>query len=296
MNNFTEKMNNKQLWYSNPFFAFWRGYKMCLRVYASGVGDGEGTHISVYLHLMKGPYDDELEQSGHWPLRGMFKVELLDQLDDGKYTAFISLDRNAPNGCINRVIEEDLAIGFGNDIVSHEYILRSNYLENDSLYFMIAYHASEQNNEHVAPVTFKINNFTEKMKNKRLWYSDPFFAFLRGYKMCLAINAHEGEGTHVSFYLHLMKGPYDDELDQSGHWPLRGMFQVDLLGRLNDEKYTFFILFDSDTPRNCSDRVIDIDMAVGFGEESDILSHEYILQSNYLQHDSLYIMISYKKK
>ena len=35
------------------------------------------THVSVYLHLMKGPYDDKLEQSGHWPLSGTFTVELL---------------------------------------------------------------------------------------------------------------------------------------------------------------------------------------------------------------------------
>ena len=36
-----------------------------------------GTHVSVYLHLMKGPYNDKLEQSGHWPLSVTFTVELL---------------------------------------------------------------------------------------------------------------------------------------------------------------------------------------------------------------------------
>ena len=30
---------------------------------------------------------------------------------------------------------------------------------------------------HVAPVTFRMNNFTEKMKGKQVWYSDPFFLF-----------------------------------------------------------------------------------------------------------------------
>ena len=74
MNNFTEKMKNGQVWLSDPFFAFWRGYMMCLGVYADGYDYGEGTHVSVYLFLMKGPYDDRLEQSGHWPLRGRFKV------------------------------------------------------------------------------------------------------------------------------------------------------------------------------------------------------------------------------
>ena len=45
---------------------------MCLIVDAAGYGDGEGTHVSVFLYLLKGPHDDKLEQSGHWPLRGTF--------------------------------------------------------------------------------------------------------------------------------------------------------------------------------------------------------------------------------
>jgi len=67
MSNFTEKVKNKKKWISNPFFIFEGGHKMCLIVYAAGDGDGESTHISVFLRLMKGPYDDELEQSGHFP-------------------------------------------------------------------------------------------------------------------------------------------------------------------------------------------------------------------------------------
>ena len=58
---------------------------MCLRVDAAGNGDGKGTHVSVYLYLMKGPHDDELEQSGHWPLKGTFTIELLNQLNDSDH-------------------------------------------------------------------------------------------------------------------------------------------------------------------------------------------------------------------
>jgi len=107
MNNFTERMKNKQEWYSDPFFSFWRGYKMCLEVYAGKVGKVEEIH--VYLYLMKGPYDDELEQSGHWPLRGMFKVELLEQFYDGEYTVFLLYDSNVPTDYTNRVIEGNIA-------------------------------------------------------------------------------------------------------------------------------------------------------------------------------------------
>ena len=79
MYNFTNKKVNKEKWISSPFFAYEGGYQMCLRVDAAGYGDGEGTHVSVYLHLMKGPHDDKLEQSDHWPLRGTFTIELTTQ-------------------------------------------------------------------------------------------------------------------------------------------------------------------------------------------------------------------------
>ena len=62
-----------------------------MQVYAAGYGDGEGTHVSVFLHLMKGPHDDKLEQSGHWPLRGTFTIELLNQLNDSDHYSHIVL-------------------------------------------------------------------------------------------------------------------------------------------------------------------------------------------------------------
>jgi len=79
---------------------------MCLNVYAGGNGNGKGTHVSVYLYLMKGPYDDKL---GHWPLRGMFKAELLSQVNDGKYTDFIPFDIHVPSKHTDRVTKRDIA-------------------------------------------------------------------------------------------------------------------------------------------------------------------------------------------
>ena len=135
MNNFTVKMKNRQLWYSDPFFAFWRGYKMCLNVDAGGHGDGDGTHVSVFLYLLKGPYDDRLEQSGDWPLRGRFKIKLLDQINDNNYANDITFDGNR-----DRVKEPDISTGYGKtQFMSHKTILHSNYLQHDSLYFMISY-------------------------------------------------------------------------------------------------------------------------------------------------------------
>ena len=52
---FTKKVIDKEVWNSRPFFAFEKGYQMYLKIHAGGVGNGEGTHVSIYLGLMKGP-------------------------------------------------------------------------------------------------------------------------------------------------------------------------------------------------------------------------------------------------
>ena len=83
--NFNKKMKNMQERYSSSFLAFSGGYLIMLEVYASGYSNGKGTHVSVFLRLMRGPYDNELQQSGHWPLRGTFTIELLNQFNDNDH-------------------------------------------------------------------------------------------------------------------------------------------------------------------------------------------------------------------
>ena len=39
---------------------------MCLGVDANGDGDGAGTHVSVFVTIMRGEHDDKLT----WPFRG----------------------------------------------------------------------------------------------------------------------------------------------------------------------------------------------------------------------------------
>ena len=75
MPDFDKHATTNTEWYSTPFFAYKGGYIMRLQAYAAGTDDGKGTHLSVYLHIMKGPYDDKLK----WPPRGQFSIELIDQ-------------------------------------------------------------------------------------------------------------------------------------------------------------------------------------------------------------------------
>ncbi|XP_065901450.1 TNF receptor-associated factor 5-like [Dysidea avara] len=85
-------MSNQFERYSDSFYSHDKGYQLCLRVDPAGNGDGKGTHLSVFLYLMKGAYDDELT----WPLRGKFQVKLLNQLSDCEHysVAWVYDDHN----------------------------------------------------------------------------------------------------------------------------------------------------------------------------------------------------------
>ena len=294
MSNLSEKINNKEQWYSSPFFAFDGGYQMCLKVYAAGHDTGEGTHLSVYIHLMKGPHDDKLQQSGYWPLRGTFTIKLLNQVSDHHHSINITFSAYTCEECTKRVVKGDITVGWGlPTFLSHDTI--SYYLKSSSLNFGILY---EDNNPPIpcnqtAPITLKMFNLSEKINNKERWYSSPFFAFDGGYQMCLKVYAagHDtGEGTHLSVYIHLMKGPHDDKLQQSGHWPLRETFTIKLLNQYGGQYNSKKVTFSAYSCEKCTKRVVKNDIGVGCGLPT-FLPHDTI---NYLKSNSLNFGILYE--
>ena len=155
MVDFAKSRQMKEDWYSEPFLAFNEGYQVCLRVYADGFGDGKGTHVSVFLHVMKGAHDDNLEQSGHWPLRGTFIIELLNQLSDkDHHSRKIVFNTHTDDDNTKRVTKGNRAIvGWG----LHQFIslstldlLHNNdngYFKNDTLYFRVSYTQYAQTQE-----------------------------------------------------------------------------------------------------------------------------------------------------
>ena len=51
--------------YNPPLFTSLHGYRMCLRLYLDGDGQGKGMHVSLFLVIMKLDYDDLLL----WPFK-----------------------------------------------------------------------------------------------------------------------------------------------------------------------------------------------------------------------------------
>ena len=83
MTNFSQHKSAGDTWYSPPFYSHIGGYKMCLRVHANGVGVDTGTHVSVFVHLMRGEYDNDLL----WPFRGWIIFELVNRRADTRHVS-----------------------------------------------------------------------------------------------------------------------------------------------------------------------------------------------------------------
>ncbi len=61
--------------YSPAFYTSISGYKVCARLYLNGDGSARGTHISIFLVILRGPYDSLLK----WPFSQRVSFCLYDQ-------------------------------------------------------------------------------------------------------------------------------------------------------------------------------------------------------------------------
>ena len=140
MPKFYESKERGIVWYSDPFYSHNKGYKMCLCVYPDGDGDEEGTHLSAFLYLRRGPYDDELR----WPLKGAFVLKLLNQISDCQdHSEKLVFGAAAGTGVTSRVTGKDRAsTGWGRlDFISHAYLNKitptCQYLKDDCIFLQV---------------------------------------------------------------------------------------------------------------------------------------------------------------
>ena len=139
---FQEKKEKDEEWFSDPVHSHFGGYKMCLNVVANGYADGEDTHVSVFVYLMRGDNDDNLK----WPFKGTIKVSLLNQLQDGQHHTKVLCSQysDIPERISGRVTGRERACsGRGQHcFISHQelcYRASSNcqYLKDDTLFFRV---------------------------------------------------------------------------------------------------------------------------------------------------------------
>ena len=106
INRFEQYKQTSKWWYSRPFYSHYCGYKFGMFVFCNGVLDDKGSHISIFLYLVRGEYDDELE----WPFRGNITVQLLNQRSDrGHHQKVIRFTDESPPSVSSRVIDGEMA-------------------------------------------------------------------------------------------------------------------------------------------------------------------------------------------
>ena len=140
MSSYFKHKNKRDEWFSPPFYSRPGGYKLCLKVNTNGDRDGAGSHISVYVYLMRGENDDGLV----WPFQATIEIQLVNKKKHYKCRSLKFDEKAAARGLADRVTDEDTRdLGWGfSQFVSHRRVERINdhsqYLVDDSLEFIIA--------------------------------------------------------------------------------------------------------------------------------------------------------------
>ena len=137
LNNFSSHRSCDNVWYSPPFYSHLGGYKMCLRVDANGNGKGEGTHVSVFVCLMKGEFDDKLK----WPFCGDVTVKL-HQIQcvhlNRTHVKVIGMDQSSVIEPRQRPLAERNETGLGIHYISHKEIYAGGFNYCDILNFCVS--------------------------------------------------------------------------------------------------------------------------------------------------------------
>ena len=139
--NFTDYKKLNAEYYSAPFYSSSNGYKMQLNVVANGDGEFKGTHVSVYVYLMKGANDSTVK----WPFTGDISIHLLNwREDNGHMKKIISSNDSLPLECRSKVIEGERApdaFGKFNFIphseLDYNHSNNTEYISSDTLCFLI---------------------------------------------------------------------------------------------------------------------------------------------------------------
>ena len=136
---YSEYKRTNSKWYSLAFYSSANGYKLQLCVYANGCGPGKGTHLSLFVYLLKGEHDDQLQ----WPINANITVQLLNWSKDNSHKERTIPYNIAPLEYRTRVTVRDRAPGGQGykQFISHS-VLESvssdtRYINDDSVCFRI---------------------------------------------------------------------------------------------------------------------------------------------------------------
>ncbi|CAF1607600.1 unnamed protein product [Adineta steineri] len=118
---------------SEPFYSSPTGYKLCLRLYLNGDGNARGTHLSLFLVIMRNEFDAII----HWPFKYKIIFTLLNQLQSNSPSKSFWLDVNLTS-FHSPTADMNIACGipkfFRLDIFEQTY---DEYVQNDTMFIKV---------------------------------------------------------------------------------------------------------------------------------------------------------------
>ena len=121
--------------YSPPFYTSIHGYRLCLRCYLYGDGQGKGTHISLFIVLMKSEYDDLLA----WPFSHRVSLSLINQdhpLSPEKAMTHKFLPNVESSSFLKPKETFNIASGFP-EFAPLSILSNSSHVKNDTIFFRV---------------------------------------------------------------------------------------------------------------------------------------------------------------
>lgn len=141
LSKFNLKKTKNERWNSPKFYSHRGGYRLCLSIDANGNRNSKGSHVSIYVRLMKSLTDPHLT----WPFRGEVTIEVLNQVQDGEHFSKTILFDWKESDVRNSMVTDPEVSGRGwgyHDFISHgllDYNATANthYLKDDSLFVRV---------------------------------------------------------------------------------------------------------------------------------------------------------------
>ena len=107
-------------------------YKVRLSIYLNGSGSGKGTHMSIFLELMPGEYDDAIQ----WPFDKSITFGVIHQDDKDKSYKIQLILQNDEKGLKN--MKKPVFDGWSNygypEFLSLEKLRNKGFVKEDTLY------------------------------------------------------------------------------------------------------------------------------------------------------------------
>ena len=117
---------------SEPFYSYHK-YKLRILVLPSGSDKAGGTHMSLFIEVLNGHYDNELQ----WPLRGAVDITLLNQLSDSSHQRWV-VTMMPPHYYAQVGSMAEIHQFFPHSRLSQDSTNSAQYLLNDTLYFRVS--------------------------------------------------------------------------------------------------------------------------------------------------------------